>query len=119
MATDDRQARWGRIAEGVCCVTGSAEEADRFESFLQRHGELKGWCFYDLKVLVKDPASKVGHKEGYDVAQTQRCVYSQENFPTVINYLVMNKLIDERFRKFFLNCHSGWHRAGVGGKTVL
>ena len=105
----------------ITIVTGGQVDADAFWNFLASSNiDDDEWCCIDLtKTLVKDPGTKVGHKQGHEFQQTQIAVFGQTGFPaTVIDIMSRSLYRNTLVRNFFVHCRSGWHRASVVGRCL-
>ena len=119
----------GILPRTITILTGGEKDADNFHQYLidEHPDDLDNWTFVDLQPLLKkDPATSIGHKEGFESTQTQTVVMGQEAFANTLQGVMKQSLPtvdgaydgDDYKDKFFVFCRTGWHRAGVTGKAL-
>jgi hypothetical protein len=64
-------------------------------------------------LLLKDPATSIGHKEDGSHKQTQQVVFMQKEFANVMETLIYAVYDDPKIKVVIPKCRTGYHRADV------
>ena len=103
------------MVKNVTIVTGGVETMQWFKEdmkFCPHHFD-----YFDLRDLVQDPSTSVGHllKSDWQYEETQVAVIAQPGFPDCIKGIIDSV---HQSQYIFLYCYTGYQRGSVTGKML-
>lgn len=103
---------------GVTICSGGIDDWVAFQKELRTRGlDASDWDVVDLtKILKKNPDTTVGWHQDCTHDWTYQVVSGQDQFGE-INMAIIES-VAKGYRKQFLHCKSGWHRASTVGKST-
>ena len=119
-SSSDAQIDWalgdrGTIEVAIVSYGAKMRYCHKIERRLEELGLIGNWS--DLRnILVKDPATRVRHRNGRD-PQTRETVFRQLNFAEVLIEHMNRALIEEESTFSVYKCNQGIHRADTCGRA--